>query len=275
MPASERRAGFTALEVLIAASLMAVVLVGGLMVFRTGSKGLTSTAAHAVVREEALRLLEGVGRDMDRLVVGDDFDRGDFPSVIDPVRLEQFEDGQELTFFAYHHRRFHTRDRRLQLVGHRVRYRIQAREDGPGVDLLRNDVRLNRIPFHSAEFRFLDAADAGQLGISPRHAVELVLRPLTPGRPGDDRLAKNHAQSRLFRMRNVESQYACLLTLKEAGAPYPILAKVPSPPRRARVYQKYRLDQVPLDWMRPLGLIALERGVDYDDQTANQHEEVY
>jgi prepilin-type N-terminal cleavage/methylation domain-containing protein len=275
MQGTSRREGFTALEVLIAVSLMAVVLMGGLALFRTGSRGLTTTAAHAVIREEALRLLERFGQDLDRLVVGDDFDKGRFPSVVDPVRLVGHGDGQELTFYAYHHRRFHLEDRRLVLVGQRVRYWIREREEGPGVDLYRNDEKLNRIPLHSAEFRFLDAADAGQLGISPRHAIELILRPLTPGKPDDDRLAKHNAQSRLFRMRNVESQYACLLTLKEAGAPYPILAKVPSPPRRARVYQKYRLDQVPLDWMRPLGLIAIDRGTDYDDATANVHEEVY
>lgn len=277
MRASRRRGGFTGLEVLIASSLMALVLGGGLMLFRTGSKGLTSTAAHATAREEALRLLEGFGRDIDRLVVGDGFDTGRFPSVIEPVELGTTEDGQDLMFYAYHHRRFHTEERRLELVGQRVRYAIRERTDGRGVDLFRNDARLNRIPFHSAEFRFLDAAEAGQLGISPRHAIELVLRPSMPGRAGAgrDRKAEAHAQSRLFRMPNVESQYACLLTLKEAGAPYPILAMVPSPPRRAQVYQKYKLDQVPLDWMRPLGLVHIETTQDFDDSTEYQHEEVY
>lgn len=268
------RGAFTALEVMIAVVLMSVILTGAIALFGTSSKGLTTTAAHAEIRSEAMRVMEVFGRDIDRLVVGDDFDTGRFPSVVDPIELEHGPDGTRLTFYAYHHRRFHREERRMELVGQRVRYEVRSRRPGIGVDLLRNEVAVNRMPLHSVEIRTLDPTEAGTLGVSPLHALELTLRPLTPGRGDDERLARNHAQARVFHMRNVESQYACLLSLKRAGAPYPILAMVPNPPRQAAIHGRYQLDQVPLDWLRPLGLVAIERHVDFDDATEHVHEEV-
>jgi len=272
-PARARRA-FTALEVLIAAVLMSVVLLGGLGMFGTGSRGMTRTAAHASARDDALRIMNRFGRDLDRLVVGDDFDTGRYPSVVDPLKYEDDGAAQTLEFYAYHHRRFHLEERRMELVGHRIRYQVRPRTRGEGVDLLRNGEAVNRMPLHSVSFHFLDREQAGQLGVSPEHAVELVLRPWMADRRAGAALAEGHAQARLFHLRNVESQYACLLSLKRAGAPYPILAMVPDPPKAASVQREYDLDQVPLDWLRPLGLVAIERGVAFDDATENQHEEV-
>ncbi len=268
---SRCRRGFTALEGLIAAVLGSLVIGGALAMFGTGSRGMTQVTEHAAARDEAYRLLDRMRVDLDRVVVGDGFDFAAFPSVVEPVSLEARDEGPALVWYAYHHRRFARESRKLTLVGRRMEYRV-VDAGGGGVDLLRNGKLVNRQPLGAVRFSYLDADEAGTIGVSPRHAIRVEIEPRMGGTRGDE-VAARHAEERVFHLKGVESQYACLLTLKRAKAPYPILAFLPEPPRQARLHDRYQLDQVPLDWIRPQGLVVLENDP-YDDASEHEHEVV-
>jgi hypothetical protein len=91
----------------------------------------------------------------------------------------------------------------------------------------------------------------------------------------NENLAKHNAQTRLFHLKGIESQFAVLLSLKEAGAgPYYRILSDPRlvVPERLEVYRTYNLDQVPLDWLRPQGLVQLNPEY-FNYETADEHQE--
>lgn len=269
---SPRRRGLTALELLFASVLSLVVFGVTMAMMHTGTKGVVSVTDHAQAREEAIRILDRIERDLDRIVVGDAYDRTTFPNVVEPVLLDDRPQASKFMFYALHHREFRQAERRMNLIGQVIEYKVIAR-DGGGVDLLRNDERVNRDPLEDVRVELIDPDEAGQLGISPFHAFHVVIYPRGAWDARNEGLKTRNPQRRLFHLRGIESQYACLLSLKRAGAPYPILALLPDPPPRSQLYQQYSLDRVPMDWMRPTGLITLDPEF-FDEETVGQNLEL-
>lgn len=276
-----RRGAFTVLEILFVVVLMLVIMGGLLAMFSTGTRTVVITTDHAVVRDEALSLLHAIGQDLDRIVIADDFDRTTFPNVVEPILIKDQEYGSKFMFYGFHHRVYHWAEKRMELVGNRIFYEVRPVDPADptqGVDLYRNDEEypLNAIPLADVRFQMLSEEEAAELAISPYHAIRVVIRPKGVWDPRNDRLTEFHAQTRLFHLKGIESQFAVLLSLKEAGAGvyYRILAdprlKVPD---RLDVYSTYNLDQVPMDWLRPRGIVTLSDEY-YDYETAGENLEV-
>lgn len=275
-----RREAFTLLEILFVLILMLVILGGLLNLFQVGSRSVVVTTDHAVARDEAISILHAIAQDLDRIIIADDFDRTTFPNVIEPILIKDSPQSSSFMFYAFHHRIYHWEDHRMELVGQRIEYQVRPTVPGKpeeGVDLWRNDedTPINRIPLTDVLFERLPDEEAEQLSVSPFHAVRVVVKPRGFWDKKNDRLAEFHPQTRLFHLKGVESQFAVLLSLKEAGAgPYYKILSDPrlKVPERLAVYSTYKLDQVPLDWLRPRGIVTLSDDY-FDYATAGQNSE--
>jgi len=278
--APARRRAFTLLEMLFVVILSAIILAGLMSVFQVGSRGVVVATDHAMARDEALSVLHCIGQDLDRLIIADDFDRETFPNVVEPILIADAERASSFMFYGFHHRVFHHGEKRMELVGNRIEYQVRARDPADpsmGVDLYRNDedVPINSLALADVRFEKISEDEAAELSVSPYHAVRVTVRPLGAWNRKNEALTEFHPQTRLFHLKGVESQFAVLLSLKEAGAgPYYRILSDPRlvvPPLLA-VYQTYNLDQVPLDWLRPRGIVTLSDEY-FDYETAGVHQE--
>lgn len=275
------RRAFTMLEVLIATAVSSVVFVATLSFMSTGQKQVVKSTEHAEARIEALKIMEVLEWDLDRLVVGDEIDDPN-ANVIDPFKKSFNANTTEFGFFAFHHFEFDPADRRMVLVPGWIDYRVQKRSDGWGVDLLRNGKPINRAPIADVKIAELDRVSADRLGISPRHCITVKIYPLgmQDWLGNKDISSEANAVKRVFHLKNVESRYACLMSVKRAiqsnaaNAPQDprfqkVVALLPEPPARA---DGYASGEVVLAWMQPqLVMKSLFVARPFDDRTADQN----
>jgi type II secretory pathway pseudopilin PulG len=288
---SSRREGFSLLEVLFAATLLFVMLAGVFTWFQAGTMSVVTTTDHAQARADAIQVLNVIQNDLDRLVIDDmigaglkieDMDAGNFPNVYRPMRIIDLEidpnkKDQDVTavptsgsfaFFAFHHRRYYKDEERMELAGHFIEYQVKKIPDDPkhagvlmGVNLLRNGYIINPAPLLGVGIRFLDKVKAEELGLSPYHSFEVIIWPRRQADVGANKTRRMPPIKKRFQLKGVESQYACLLSLKRSNAPpgYTGLNDIPEPPtgEMESVYQNYQLYEVPMDWLRPNGLVNL------------------
>lgn len=272
-PERGTRRGATLLEVLFAIVLMMIVMGGATAFFHSGTRSVVTSTDHAQAREDAMKVLERVGQDLDRLIVSDSPDQVTFPSVLEPLLIAADQpQASKFMFYGFHHREYDRSTREMKLIGMLIEYKVVKRPDG-GVDLLRNDEPINPSPLSDVRIRSIPEEEAATLNISARHAFKITVHPRGTWNTRNQALAEHNPQTRLFHLSGIESQYSCLLSLKESGAPYPypILAALPPPPPRPEAYAQYGLS-VPLDWMQPLGLVKLEEAF-FDDATAGENKD--
>lgn len=296
MPAPSSRSSrkaFTLVEVLFAAALTSVVIGGVLVFLNTGSRSVVISTDHSMARDHALTLFQNFAEDLDRIVVSDAYQGSNtdlqavlekdlFPSVLQPILIDSKPRGSKFTFYAFHHRDFDPATKKMKLVAQRVEYRVVPRGPDPldGVDLFRHDsddVPLNTMPLYDVHFRTIEADEAERLSISKDHAVRIEIYPLGTWvnkqkllrLPPDLQREALTKLDRLFHLKGVESQFAVLLSLRAAGAPYPQLfdARLSKYALdRLPFYSQYNLHKVPLDWLRPTGLVEIDPQ-DFDDST--------
>lgn len=280
------RRGWTLLEVLFVIVLMFIMLGVVFSWFQAGTKSVVTTTDHAQAREDAITVLSVIQKDLDRLVIDDmitsdnvveNFE--DFPSVFKPIRIFNAPQAGKFAFFAFHHRRFFKSEARMELVGHFIEYKVvklppDANGNPQGVDLLRNDKVINPAPLEDVIFQPIDKVKAGQIGLSPFHAFEVEIHPRRQWDQRANQIRKIPPIRQLFHLKGIESQYACLLSLKRANAPYSGLEQVKELPPESEIFQKYNLYDVPMDWIRPVGLISIDPNTLFDDATVNQHEDL-
>lgn len=309
MSSPGRRTAFTLVEVLFAATIL-FVLMGGIYTFlNTGNRAVVVAWDHAQARSDALRILEVIGEDIDRLVIDDSLDKIDWPGVLEPILLPSGENAERSTkfmFFAMHHRRYWqnspppTGFQKTQLVAQLVEYQVVPRQDGHGVDLHRNGVPVNvrwtsekqrldalaagadlseaTFPLSDVKLQWLDQEEASRLAVSRKHAFKVTVEPLgdwdrTSKRAAN--LAKGAAVSRLFHLKGVESYFAVLTSLVDVDAPM-ILATPIYGAIKALNVGIHRPDSAfdlstPLDWIVPPKLIVCETAL-FDDATVGKTE---
>lgn len=299
-PVTSRRAAWTLLEVLFVVVLTFIMLGVVFAWFQTGTKSVVTTTDHAQARADAISMLEIIQKDLDRLVIDDmmteeqKVEGMDFPSVFTPIKIVNLEvadpdsdappQSGSFAFFAFHHRRFYQSQGRMELVGHFIEYQVKKIDgDNNGVDLLRNGEPINPAPLEGIGFKTISPEHARKLGISPMHCFQALIYPRRQWDQQANKRRRMKPIKKLFHLKGVESQYACLLSLKRAGAPYAGLDKVPEPPEAGSpLLDKYGLYDVPMDWIRPVGLVNLgppntRNKVAYtmfDDATVNKHEDL-
>jgi hypothetical protein len=271
---------------------------------QAGTKSVVTTSDHAQAREDAIKILNVIQRDLDRLVIDDmitkdnEIEGEEFPSVFNPIRIINLEvtDATEndappqsgsFGFFAFHHRRFYESEGRMELAGQFIEYQVKPAvdEDGntiEGVDLHRNGKPINPSPLEGIGFKVLSQEKAQAMGVSQYHAFEALIYPRRQFDQKANKIRRMKPIKKLFHLKGVESQYACLLSLKRADAPYVGLDRVPEPNEDpGSLMAQYGLYDVPMDWIRPVGLVNLgpagtknEVGLNtiFDDETVNQHE---
>lgn len=267
--------GHTLLEVMLAVTVSMIVMVGVVDFFRTGSQSVVKTSDHAAARIEAMQVLEQIGWDLDRLLVGDQIDDPK-ASVSKPLgKFVDLPQGSSFGFYAFHHREAYRTLKKILLKGHWVDYRV-VKQAGGGVDLLRNDRPVNKFPLSDVRLAKLDPVQAREQGLSPEHALTVKIYPRGEWDSGNLNLASEaNVQQRTFHLRGVESRYAVLMSLRRvldaAGQGYPPgyekLALLPTPPAADA---DPSAGTVILDWMQPQDLVFLEDRV-FDDESADRH----
>ena len=275
-----RRRAFTLLETLFAIVLTLIIMGGVMAFFQTGTRSVVVATDHAQARDDALVMFHAIAQDLDRIIIADDYDATSFPNVVEPILIDDAPRGSKFLFYGFHHREFDWSQRKMTLHGNLIEYRVVPVDPGDpsaGVDLYRNDedVPLNPNPLSDVRFERIPDDEAADLGISPFHAVRVRILPRGVWDTKNEKLAAYNAQTRLFHLKGIESQFAVLLSLKESGAgPYYRILSDPRlvVPERLEVYRQYNLDQVPLDWLRPQGLVKLNPEY-FDYETADEHTE--
>ena len=125
-------------------------------------------------------------------------------------------------------------------------------------------------------------AEADKLGISPRHCLTVKIYPLgmQDWLGNKDISSEVNAIKRVFHIKNVESRYACLMSVKRAIRSNPanapqdprfqkVLTALPEPQTRA---ESYASGEVVLAWMQPQMVVkSLFVAPPFDDRTADQN----
>jgi hypothetical protein len=215
---------------------------------------------------EAIRLLDLIAADLEKSMVDDDV-----RNVVFPITLPG--DGSRMEFSGLHHREFDPATRQLRLVGRRMTYSTEPVGPGQtGVWVLRNGKRIPGVsPVTRITFEPLDDRRACELAISPFHAINIRIIPRGAWDTRNEALASEvNEQTRLVHLVHIESQYACLLSIKKSNPPpgaYPGIERLEDP-YGGRCPQVSNAPSVPLDWVRPPGLVRCDPEV-FDDATAN------
>lgn len=276
------RRGFTMIEMMLAAAVSSVMFVVTMNFMSVGQKQVVKSSEHADARIEAMKIMEVLEWDLDRLVVGDEIDDPN-ASVIDPFKKSFNENTTAFGFFAFHHVEYDPADKRMVLVPGWIDYRVERRQDGWGVDLLRNGKPVNRAPIADVKIADMDRAEADRLGISPRHCITVKVYPLgvQDWLGNKDISSEANAVKRVFHLKHIESRYACLMSVKRAIRSNPanapqdprfqkVLSVLPEPPARA---DGYASSEVVLAWMQPqLVVKSLFVARPFDDRTADQNQ---
>jgi hypothetical protein len=171
-----------------------------------------------------------------------------------------------------------------QLVGQMVEYKLEPIGGDPkkGVNLLRNGVRVNKIPLNAVFFRRADPIYAkGNVGASPDAVIDAYVVPkgglwgtMTP-----DVLARlqtsGHALMRTFHLIGYESQFTAMLSLADAKKRY--LEKADPLEEAVWSYAKQegllagvaaKTADTPLEYRLPRGRVTLQHKVLYNPSTA-------
>lgn len=275
------RRAFTMIEIVLAAAVSSIIFVVTMAFMSTSQKQVVKTSEHADARIEAMKIMEVLEWDLDRLVVGDEIDDPN-ASVIDPFKKSFNTSTTEFGFFAFHHFEYDQTDKRMVLMPGWIDYRVQKRQDGWGVDLLRNGKPINRAPIADVKIAEMDRAEADKLGISPRHCITVKIYPLgiQDWLGNKDISSEVNAIKRVFHLKNIESRYACLMSVKRAIQSNP--ANAPQDPRFQKVLSalpqpsplvnSYSSSEVVLSWMQPqLVVKSLFVAQAFDDRTADQN----
>lgn len=285
-PRSHRRKGFTLVEVLIATSLAGVVM-GSVMYFlRMGQQSVVKTTDHADARVSAMHVLDVIGLDLERLVVGNEIDDPD-ASVLHPFKnwVDDRVQGARFGFYAFHHRALYRpaplpgQPARPTMVLHAqwIDYHVEKVVNGPGVNLLRNTQVINEFPMHDIKIEKVGRADAAVLGLSAEHCIRVSVLPMGRWDTFNENIWKHNAQSRIFHLTGVESRYAALMSLKRVlastgeapPAGYEKVALLPDPPPLDP--SDPTAGTVILNWMQPQAVTRIDRAVMFDDDTVDQH----
>jgi hypothetical protein len=247
------RRGFTLVEGLVAAAVGAVVIGGAMVLYHQGHKAFLATTEHASFREEALLILETIGKDLEGLVVSDQLnpDTNIYYMVqpfdcTDPVQQENVDPktGEKQTFsvpsgmkfYKYHHTTSgdgNTADstRTCQIVGQQIVYKselIDQAKPERGMNLLRNGKRVNTMPLSGVLFEPLDPIIAAKnLGASPNAIIQVTIVPnggvwgkMTPS---TIQTLRNSGKvcTRVYHLAEYESQYTtmlwCAMVKNQAG----------------------------------------------------------
>ena len=301
------RKGFTLVEALIAAALAIIVLGGAIVMYTQGNKMFQATTEHASTREEALLLLERINKDLDSLMVSDEVDPKTSlyymvqpykliqpmpqPGVIDPNTGQPKVEYTGVQFWVYHHTQTikdPTNDFPLpQLVGQMIEYKLDPIDGDPkkGNNMLRNGVKINKIPLAAVFFRRSNPIYAkGNVGAAPNAVMDVYVIPKGGmwGTMTDDvmntLLTTGYALMRTFHLVGYESQYTSLLSLAITKGKYQepldpleeaVLADATSNDLVANV--KGKIDGSPLEYRLPAGRVVLEQKL-FDAATTGDKE---
>ena len=288
------RAGFTLIEVLLAVTLTAIVFGSTMYFFRMGNQSIIKISDHAQARMNAIKILNYIVDDLKRCVVDDSMAR-----LIQPVEIYEGNSksltgsGDKIVFYGIHHRRF--APPKMQLVAQRIEYGTEPLPGDPDAFIVtRNGVRLGGAglghvdPVSRLRFDAMDIKQACQMRISPYHAITVRVFPRgnmdtkswTKGAAAGlkfgegDSTAERNVQQRLCRLSNIESQFACMLSIKNsiknsvpAQLAYPDIALLDAPFGMNCPEIKQTVSH-PMDWVRPPNLVLID-DVPFNDQTAN------
>lgn len=302
------RSGFTLVEGLIAGALAIVVLGGGVMLYIQGNKMFQQTTEHSSAREEALLLLERINKDLEALMVSDEVDpETNVHYMLQPYKLIGPEQevatdpktgAQKTTteytgiqFYVYHHTQT-TNDPTNgfplpQLVGHMIEYKLVPvnGDRKKGHNLMRNGVKVNKIPLSAVFFRKADPVYAkGNIGAAPDAVMDVFVIPkggmwgtMSP-EVMQTMLGTGHALMRTFHLVGYESQFTTLLSLADTKTRYGepldpleenVLAYAKQQGLLANVAAKTQ--GAPLEYRLSAGRVTLEKKL-YDATTAGDKE---
>ncbi len=175
---TKSRRAFSLPEVLIALLIATTVLGGTMMMWFQGTRQFYKTSEHASIRAEAMLCLERIAQDLEQLVVssGKNPETGRYsllepywfedettvdstdPATGAPVRVPA---GKALCFYRFHHvengpgPEGSTGGESPVIVGRKITYQVvpvAAGNPEAGHDLLRNGVRVNRLPLADVLF---------------------------------------------------------------------------------------------------------------------------
>ncbi|MBI4861711.1 MAG: hypothetical protein HY815_15835 [Candidatus Riflebacteria bacterium] len=271
------------MEALIAVVLAAVVFGSTLYFMRTSTQGVVKADDHALARLEAMRVLDQIGWDLDRLVVGDEIDDPE-ASVLKPFKnwKDNVDQGASFGFYAFHHRVFYRTPPKpyIVLTARWIDYRVEKIQGKQGVNLVRNTKVVNKFPLHDVKLEKVKSEYAQQLGVSEEHCVRIKVLPMGQWDTRNEDIWKRNAQERIFHLKGVESRYAALMSLKrvlqstgQAPPPgYEKLSLLPNPP--ALDPNDPTAGTVILNWMQPQNLIYFEKNKLFDDQPPKVDEPV-
>ena len=303
-----KRTGFTLVEALIAGALAIVVLGGGVMLYMQGNKMFQTVTEHSSAREEALLVLERINKDLDALMVSDEIDpETGIYYMLQPYKLigpqkqtsKNVKTGElkEVTvytgiqFYVYHHTQT-TKDPvndfpLPQLVGQMIEYKsVPINGDTKkGFNLMRNGVKVNKIPLSAVLFNKADPVYAkGNIGAAPDAVMDVFVIPkggiwgtMTPD-VLTTLLTSGHALMRTFHLVGYESQFTTILSLADSKMRYgedvdaleqAVVAYAKQEGLLAGVAAK--TGDAPLEYRLPAGRVTLEKKL-FDVATAGDKE---
>ncbi len=266
------RNGFTLVETLIALALGITVLAGTIQFLNVSNRSVVKTSDHVQGRIEASRILDAIQADLERAVVDDD--------LINLVIPLHFEDGgQRFWFYAFHHREVDESIQSMTLVARKLIWDTVPAPGG-GFHVRRNGKRFSPAgltpvgPVSELRFESLTRDQACELQVSPYHAAFVKVYMRGAWDKKNSALASEaNVQTRLMHVSHIESQYACMLTIKNSGPPSGVftnLDKLDDPFTTFNCPIQSIPSSIPLDWVRPLGLVQYDDSRTFDDERLDE-----
>jgi hypothetical protein len=195
-----------------------------------------------------------------------------------------------IRFYVFHHveeEKQQTPDGSVTLpriVGQMIEYRTEPIDPGKlerGVNLLRNDTRINQLPLSAVIFRRGSVIYAKNNTASPDAVLDVVVVPKGGlwGTMTQDVLQrlqeKGHAVSKTYHLAGYESQFTALLSLAlskedEPEEITPCLRAVLDRAAKIEATAGVRrlTENSPMQYQLPQGRVVLQEGVKFDEKTA-------
>ncbi len=273
------RRGFTLVEAMLAVILASIVFGGAIQFYRMGAMSVVKTSDHAQARMEAMKVLEKIREDLDRLVVDDDL-----ANLVVPVKLSDKVPGKEqyrkIEFFALHHRDLDKSSKKMRLIARQMTWTSQKlTAPQTGAVVMRNGEKFAYSgigsvgPVTDLTFSPLSREEFCEMQISPYHALWVRVYPRGAWDAFNKGLASEaNAQARLMHLSHIESQYACMLTLRYSNPPAGVfknLNMLDDPFVTFNCPIKTIPKELPLDWVRPLGLVEYDKAAPFKDDDAD------
>ena len=303
-----RNEGFTLVESLIALAIAVVVLGSAMLLYMNGNRMFQSTTEHSSAREEALLILERINKDLETLMVSDEVDPDNgIYYMLEPYKLigpqkqagrdkvtgeiKEFTEYTGCQFYVYHHTQT-VKDPTNgfpvpQLVGQLVEYKMEAinGDTKRGFNLMRNGVKVNKIPLSAVFFRKADPVYAkGNIGAAPDAVMDVYIVPkggmwgtLTP-EVLSTLMTTGHALMRTYHLVGYESQFTTLLSLADTKGRYgeqldPLEEAVIAYAKREGLLAgvSAKTQGAPLEYRLPAGRVVLEKKL-FDVASAGDRE---